>query len=214
MASFDDYGICLGRSSKTVKSHPKYRAIDGYGSNLKNPYLGALKSPFKRVAKKAYDDGIHSIRRSVTGAVLPNPRKIVRNVLFKVEKVSKPKNLSNTMISLMVLYLSHDMAHPLPLETYDDGEGIRCCTSGNRNVISPSLLHSACLPISIAGDDPFYQRGNVGYLNLHRSELSLPKGDLKFGKVRNRATSFLDHSIVYEVTKMKRAQFVLIKKVN
>lgn len=80
--------------------------------------------------------------------------------------------------------------------------------------MSSRHLHSACLPISIAGDDPFYQRGNVGYLNLHRSELSLPKGDLKFGKVRNRATSFLDHSIVYEVTKMKRAQFVLIKKVN
>lgn len=52
LTSFGDYEICLGRSSKTVKSHPKYRAIDGYDNNLKNPYWGASKSPFKRGSQR------------------------------------------------------------------------------------------------------------------------------------------------------------------
>lgn len=144
----------------------------------------------------------------MTGAEQPYRRKTVQNVLLKAEEVSKLENLPSTM----VLYLTHDMAHEMPLATYDDGEGIRCCTSGNRNVISSSLLHSACLPISIAGDDPFFQRGNVGCLNIHRSEMSSPKGGLKFGEVRNKATPFLDHCI--EVNKTKRAPFVLIEMVN
>lgn len=195
--SFDDYGYCLGRSLKPEIDHPKYRAIDGFGNNLKNPHWGASKSPFKRFAPKAYDDGVHSIRRSVTGAELPNPRKIVQNVLLKAEKVGKPKNLPNMLISLIVLYLTHDMAHQVPSETFSNGEGIRCCSSRNRDVLSPSLMHSSCLPISIADDDPFYRHGDIGCLNLHRSVLSSPKCCLQFGEIRNKATSFLDHSIVY-----------------
>lgn len=45
--SFDDYGVCLGRSSKAVKSHLKYRAIDGYGNNLKI-LIGELRKVLSR----------------------------------------------------------------------------------------------------------------------------------------------------------------------
>ena len=62
---------------------PLYRPIDNYGNNLMRPYLGTPKTPFRRFGDRHYDDGIRSVRKSVTGVTLPSPRKILVDVLDK-----------------------------------------------------------------------------------------------------------------------------------
>lgn len=37
LSSFQDHATCFGRSNHARNSHTKYRSIDGYGNNLKNP---------------------------------------------------------------------------------------------------------------------------------------------------------------------------------
>lgn len=194
---FEIYASCLGRNEVQLEWHPKYRAINGYGNNLKHPHWGTPGAPFGRFGHKNYDDGVYSIRKSVTGSELPSPRKLVVDILLKAEKFPRTSTLPNTLINLLVLYVSHDLAHQVPTKAFESGERIRCCTSGNKGVLSPSLSNSACLPISIGEDDPFYK--NIRCLNMVRSEPASLPTKTQFGEVKNMATAFLDHSIIYGI---------------
>lgn len=197
LSSFEEHASCLQRFETPLTSHAKYRSIDGYGNNLKHPSWGAAGTPFARLAPKRYDDKVYSIRKSVTGSDLPSPRKIVRDVLLKAKKTPRTSNIPITLINLIVLYATHDMAHQVPVEAFDTDKAIRCCGSGNHHVLDPSISHSACLPVSVAPDDPFYKKEHVGCLNMVRSQLSSSPDKVQYGEILNKATSFLDHSIVY-----------------
>ncbi|CRK86353.1 CLUMA_CG000238, isoform A, partial [Clunio marinus] len=194
--SIEDYGECYDWKKPEQISCTKYRSISGYGNNLKNPYWGSSGTPFGRFAPKTYDDGIHAVRKSVTGRKLPSPRKLVTDVLLKAEKANPPCRAPNMLTNLIVLYLTHDMAFQAPVEGID-GENIRCCSNHNKNVLPADLLHSACLPISVPDDDPFYKAKNVGCLNMIRAQQSTTPYKLQSGEILNKATSFMDHSIIY-----------------
>jgi peroxidase len=134
----------------------------------------------------------------VTGSDLPNPRKIVLDILLKAEKKPRnPFNEPNQLLLLKILYVTHDMAHQVPVEAFDNCKEIRCCSSGNKKVLDPSVSHSACLPISIGKDDEFYKKADVGCLNMIRSESSSLPSIAQHGEVLNKVTSFMDHSIIY-----------------
>lgn len=197
LSSFEAHAVCFDRFVQSLDAHTKYRSISGYGNNLKNPYWGAAGMPMGRFAPKRYDDGVHSIRKSVTGSDLPSPRKIVQNVLLRADKVERTDKVPNMMGALLVVYLSNDMAHTTPVEAANEDETIRCCSSGNKNVLSPDLLHSACAPISVGADDPFHSQGDVRCLNMIRSELAMPADSIAYGEIMNQATAFIDHSVVY-----------------
>lgn len=197
LSSFESHATCFNRSNHERDAHTKYRSIDGFGNNLKKPFWGAAGTPMRRFGPKRYDDGVHSIRKSVTGSDLPSPRRIVQNVLLRAEKVSRDQKPPNMMGALLVVYLSNDMAHTTPVEAFDKDEIINCCSSGNKHVLSPDLSHSACLPISVGADDPFYSQDNIRCINMIRSEVGMSPETINYGEIMNRATSFIDHSVLY-----------------
>jgi peroxidase len=197
LSSFEDHASCLGRSEISLNSHPKYRSIDGYGNNLKHPHWGTPGTSFGRFSPKAYDDGIHSIRKSVNGSDLPNPRFLVQNILLNAEKTPRNQNTPNQLINFLVLYLSHDLAHQSPIQAFDSPAEVRCCSKENFQVLPSSLSHSACLPIAIGVEDSFYKSANVRCLNFVRAQLATSPSRIQPGEILNKATSFLDLSIVY-----------------
>lgn len=203
LSSFQDHAICLRRIVQPLKVHSKYRSVNGFGNNLKNPFWGAVYTPLGRFGPKSYDDGVFSIRKSVTGSDLPTPRKIVRNVLLKADKaVPAIENTPNNLLLELFVFVARDFAAHAPAEVVDSQENIRCCASGNKNVLSPELSHSACLPIPISDDDPFYKGEKVKCLNGVRSQMASSPASLEYGEILNTATSFLDLSMIYGIDEL------------
>jgi peroxidase len=211
LVSFESSAKCFGRSEDCQKQRPKYRAINGYGNNLKHPFWGAANTPFERFGPKTYDDGVNLIRKSVTGEDLPNPRKLVQEVLMKAQKYPRVKTDPNELTNFFVLTITHDMAFQVPHEAFDNCKDIRCCGKGNKKALSKELQSSACLPIAIADNDSFYKDFGVKCLNLVRSEIASSPDTLQYGEVLNKVTAFLDLSIVYgssevEAKKLRRSK--------
>lgn len=197
LTKFESYAKCLGRVEKEVKTRPKYRPMNGYGNNLKHPYYGTPNSPFGRFAPKNYDDGINAIRKSVYGSELPAPRQIVQEVLIKAERKRRMIPKPNLSLVSIVLYVSHDLANKISVDSLEDDKEIRCCTRGRKEVLSPALSNAACSALSIGEKDPFYSKGGVRCLNVIRSETSSYPSKIQFGEILNRATAYMDHSVIY-----------------
>ena len=65
-----------------------YRTLDGSCNNLRNPWLGKADTPYKRVLRPAYADGISEPRVSIDGTELPNPRELtcgLHNEKYEIE---------------------------------------------------------------------------------------------------------------------------------
>jgi Animal haem peroxidase len=203
---FENFASCLSRSERQLGWRPKYRSINGYGNNLKHPHWGTPGMPFGRLTTRNYDDGVSSIRKSVTGSDLPSPRKLVLDVMLKVEKYPRTKRTPTYLVVLLILYISHDLAHTVPVEAFNNGEKIRCCESGNKGVLPPSLSHSACLPISVSKNDPFYRDAGIRCLPMVRSEPASSPSTIQFGEIKNMATAYMDHSLIYGIEEEQMRQ--------
>jgi hypothetical protein len=198
LANFGAYGQCLGKVSKSESSHPKYRKASGYGNNLKNPYWGSTGAAYGRIGPKRYYDGVNYIRKSITGCCLPCARRIVTNILMKAEIKNYQGPIPNDMSNFAGLYISHDIAaQAMERMPKDKCEDMRCCFKENGVVLPELMLNSACLPIQIGKDDVYYSQHNVECLNFIRSEkVSMPNTN-QFGEIKNKATGFLDLSLIY-----------------
>lgn len=199
LSSFDSYFSCVSNfSPNDIKPAPKYRPINGFGANSKNPYFGSTGVPYGRLGPKNYYDNIHTLRASVSAKELPHPRSVVQNVLMAAQKYERTSKIPNDMANFAGLYVTHDIAAlgtvGLPKNKCED---MRCCTSKNRAVLSKTLQNSACLPIPIADNDPFYKEHGVRCLNFIRSQLTTLPNKLQYGEIKNKATGFLDLSLVY-----------------
>lgn len=177
--------------------HSKYRSIDGRGNNLKNPDWGASDTPFSRYTSNNYEDGIYAIKKSVTKSDLPNARQLVQEVLLKSVRSPPPAVQYNLMGLLIILFATHDLHYQVPMQIKCSENGIRCCSSGSRNTLPTDLTNSACLPIEISEDDPFYKTGNIGCLNMVRSQIGKYHNGVETGQIMNRATAYLDLSLIY-----------------
>lgn len=183
--------------NKSIEWHFKYRSIDGRGNNLKNPEWGAAGTPFSRYGPKNYEDGIYSIRKSVTGSDLPNARLLVQKVLLKAVRSPPPKVQYNLMGLLIILFATHDLHYQSPIPTQCGKYEIRCCSRERREVLPTALSNSACLPIAIPSTDPFYKNANIGCLNMVRAQLGKYSDGFQTGQIMNRATAYLDLSLIY-----------------
>ena len=194
---FGLFGKCLNRYETICENQPKYRPINGFGANLKHPHWGTPNTPLGRQGPKNYDDGVSSIRKSVTGNALPNARQVFRNVLHKAYKVPRTSNDPNLLLVINELFISHDIGQTRPHTADDHCKEIRCCSSGNKKVLDPSLSNSACLPIIIEADDDFYGKDNITCLNLVRSKPASHPGTIQSGEILNKVTGYLDLSAIY-----------------
>lgn len=177
----------------------KYRSIDGRGNNVKNPEWGASDTPFARYTSNNYQDGIYAIKKSVTDSTidLPNARLLVQEVLLKAVRSPPPAVQYNLMGLLIILFATHDLHYQVPMQIKCGKGGISCCSKGSRRALPKDLSNAACLPIEISDNDPFYKTGKVGCLNQVRSQLGKYQNGVETGMIMNRATAFLDLSLIY-----------------
>lgn len=185
------------RSSTEKSKHPKYRSIDGRGNNLKNPEWGAADTPFLRFGSKNYEDKVYSIKRSVTDLDLPNPRVIVQEVLWNAVTSVPPQYTYNTFTILSTLFVTHDVHYQVPKQPKNPSDEISCCSRNSEYVLATSLSNVACLPIEISKNDSFYKEGNIGCLNMVRSQVVENANEIESGEILNLATSYMDLSLVY-----------------
>lgn len=185
--------------NKKPVSRSKYRSIDGRGNNLKNPDWGSSDTPFARYIPSNYQDGIYAIRKSVTGSDLPNARHIMQEVLLKSVRSPPPPMQYNIMGLTIILFATHDLHYQVPMQIKCSDGGIRCCSRENHHVLPTDLSNSACLPIAISEKDSFYKTGNIGCQNMVRSQIGnyQQSANVKAGQILNRATAFLDLSLIY-----------------
>lgn len=188
----DECKINEGRTT-----HDKYRSIDGRNNNLKNPYWGASNTPFSRFGSRNYEDGIYSIKKSVTGSDLPNARLLVQEILAKAVRAPPPSLSYNSLGLLIILFATHDLHYQVPMQPKFADKEILCCSHDRRNVLPASVSNSACLPIEISKNDSFYKDGPIGCLNMVRSEIGESPNDVQAGEILNQATAYLDLSLIY-----------------
>lgn len=188
---------CTNNPTLKIDTHPKYRSIDGRGNNLKNPEWGASNTPFARYGLRNYEDGIYKIKKSSTGTDLPNARLLVQELLMKAVRSPPPTVTYNLMALLIILFVTHDLHYQVPVTPQCKKADIRCCTKDNHDKLPADLLNSACFPIEISKEDPFYKHANIGCLDVVRSELGKYKYGVDPGQILNRATAYLDLSLLY-----------------
>lgn len=181
--------------------------------------MGSSFTSYGRWLKANYDDNIHSVRKSIRGYNLPSPRNIVRKLFLNDEvnlnKFDGRKSVPNHGSLMFGQYIAHDISSKQSVQYNDGGnrkfsyqivnlfdekisEGIRCCSNFNKIQLSSSLMHSACLPITISRSDPFYSPHNIKCMGFVRSHMiSNNPYQVDIGEQANTVTSFLDHSNIY-----------------
>jgi len=177
--------------SDQKKPSPQYRSIDGQGNNLEHPDWGVSNSIFLRLGTKNYQDGIHMPKN------LPNARSLAHDLLTKAYRRPNPPQLFNVFASLTILFVTHDVHYQVPVQPQNVNNEILCCSRDGRDVLSPTSSNSACLPIEVSRTDSFYKQGDIGCLNMVRSQLSQVPGKVQPGEIRNYATSYIDLSLIY-----------------
>lgn len=175
----------------------KYRSIDGRNNNAKNPNWGASGTPFSRFGPKNYQDGIYSIKKSVSGSDLPNVRLLVEQVLNKAVRSPTPNLSYNVLGLLIILFATHDLHYQIPMQPKNVDDEILCCTHDKHGVLPAHSLNSACLPIEVSKNDSCYKNDKIGCLNMVRSQIGEFPNDVQAGEIVNQATSFLDLSLIY-----------------
>lgn len=158
--------------TRKPRTLPKYRPIDGRGNNINKPEWGSSDTPFARFGPKGYADGIYTVKKSVTGCDLPNPRYLVQEVLRKTCKSNPPPLSYGVFALLTVLFITHDVHYQTPTQPTNPEQEILCCTADGHDSLPNTLSHSACLPIEIPTNDSYYAPKNVGCINFVRSQTS------------------------------------------
>ncbi|XP_037034706.1 chorion peroxidase-like [Bradysia coprophila] len=185
--------------ASTPATLPKYRPVDGRGVSPANPEWGASNTPFARAGPAGYQDGIGAIRKAKSGNDLPNVRDIVEKCLTKADRV--PVNTNNFVYSIFalmtVLFITHDVHYQTPVQPSDPSLEIQCCAAGNTGLLQANETHSSCFPIEVAPNDPVYGPASIRCINLVRSERSEYTDQTQPGQIMNRATSYLDVSLIY-----------------
>ncbi|KAG4066176.1 hypothetical protein HA402_014476 [Bradysia odoriphaga] len=210
-STYEQYMIGNTGNSKNVGGRI-YRSVDGRYNNAKNSHWGASGTPFSRFAPKNYEDGIYSIKKSVTGCDLPNARLLVEEVLAKAV-ISPPPPLNyNVLALLIILFATHDLHYQIPMQPKSVDKEILCCSHDRRAVLPSSLSHSACLPIEVSRNDTLYKNAKIGCLNVVRSQIAEFPNNVEAGEVANQATSYIDLSLIYGNHESELQQIRLFRK--
>jgi len=177
------------RQSDECSSTSKiYREADGTCNNLKHPAWGSSFQPFARYLAAEYDDGVSTIRKSVSGNNLPSPRKIS----IKIHKdVSRPSSTITLMLMQWGQFLDHDLTATSTTRLFNHSVP-KCC--------HVEQSHPDCFPIEIDLDDPYFN-GTSTCMEFVRSSPS-PRHECALGprEQLNQLTSWLDGSVIYGST--------------
>ena len=147
-------GFCK-EFTKTKCEPTKYRTFDGSCNNPNQ--WGSAMSPYRRMLKPAYADGINSPRESLLGGPLPSARE----VSLKVHPPSPSANPSFTvMLAVFGQFLDHDIT-ATAISQGVNGSSLSCC--------SPVSNHPECFPVKVGPGDPVYDVGGISCMEFVRS---------------------------------------------
>ncbi len=176
---------------------PKYRSIDGRGNNLNHPEWGSSDTPFARFGQKGFQDGVNTIRKAKSGKDLPNPRFIVQNALKPAIRAPPPPLAYGVFALMTVLFITHDVHYQTAVQPSNQENEIQCCNQASTQALPAHYSHPSCFPIEIPSNDTDFKNANTGCINLVRSERAEYTDQVQPGEIMNRATSFLDLSLIY-----------------
>lgn len=178
---------CKHETNLTCSANDTYRTYDGSCNNLEHPTWGMSNTPFVRIIKPQYSDGVSSPRISVNGDSLPSARYL-SNKLYQHRSVSDAKT---TMLFMNLgLLIDHDMSKT----KFQIDLNLTCCDP--RVISNATLRHPECFAIEVPKSDKLYGPNNVTCLEFVRS--SPITGECAGEREQiNEATAFLDGSSTY-----------------
>ncbi|CAL8092787.1 unnamed protein product [Orchesella dallaii] len=174
------------------ETQSKYRTWSGWCNNVRNPAWGRSVITFDRMVSSKYDDGISAPKmRSVTGAILPSPRRISSTVHIDVTHLS---NRHTLMLMQFGQFVDHDITFT-PVHKGPEGKILNC-----RDCESQLQTHPECWPIQVGSGDAYYPPMNrdSGRPNCIPFTRSLP-GQQRLGPRDqiNQNSAYLDSSQIY-----------------
>nr|XP_045591926.1 peroxidase-like [Procambarus clarkii] len=181
-----------------------YRTVDGSCNNLDNPMSGQARTTFQRLRPPHYSDGLFRPRQSVLGGPLPSARLVSTSIAGDVDNPSPDYTLS---LMQWGQFIDHDLVQT-PINRLGNMSGIQCCSNNGRNVVSPPLLHPACLPIEVPANDPFFGESGRRCMNFVRSMFA-PRANpcnLGYAEQMNQVTHHLDGSQIYGSSAQEQQQ--------
>ena len=102
-------------------SSKKYRSFDGTCNNLKQPLLGSMETPHKRLLPPVYEDGFSAPRfNALSGKPLPNPRLVSQRL--NVDE----SNLQELVWSHLWIVFGQFLAHDMVATALTNGKQIFC----------------------------------------------------------------------------------------
>ncbi|KAF3424880.1 hypothetical protein E2986_02079, partial [Frieseomelitta varia] len=172
----------------------RYRTSDGSCNNLQHLWWGSAMSAMQRLLPPVYDDGIQSIRKSVTGRPLPSARLV--STVIHVDKDIPLESVTH-MLMQWGQFVDHDLTATGQSRGFN-GTVPQCCLKFGSDFQPPEFTHPECLPISVSTEDSFFGPLGVRCLEFVRSG-SAPKENCEFGSREqlSQVTSYLDASTVY-----------------
>lgn len=166
-----------------------YRSYDGTCNNLENPLFGSAMSCVVRLLKPQYEDGMGHFPRltGVNGNLLPNAR-VISNEYCADRGIFDPNVTAYFPLTGMVL--GPDLS-TVSLPRTNRGP-FPCC-------VLKEPVPTACNPISIPSNDPFYSQYGETCLNIHRS-FQCNQCTNETREQNNPGTSYLDVTPFYGIT--------------
>ncbi|XP_046631027.1 peroxidase-like isoform X2 [Daphnia pulicaria] len=202
----DDF--CPAYLKRPKCSVKRYREYNGMCNNLDHPHWGATLSTMRRLLPPDYADGISEPRISVTGKELPTARYVSainhRDFGFHDHAVT-------VYLPAWGQLIDHDMTMGAESKDPETDAEPKCCDK------KPNQRHSACWPVEIPSEDPFYSNFGRRCMEFVRSGSGLTE-NCKLGSrtTMNIITSTLDANFVYgsskeTADKLRRFQGGLLK---
>ncbi|CAF0816026.1 unnamed protein product [Brachionus calyciflorus] len=169
-----------------------YRTFDGTCNNLKNTWWGKADTPYKRIVRPAYADGLSEPRVARDGSELPNARELSCGLHAEKYEIEP---FVNHIFMQWGQWLNHDITSLSVSREEEKDLGI--CSKCQRT--------SKCLPVQILSNFTCncVQQMSHQCIEFTRSSASFP--DMQCSSQEraqiNMQTAYIDASSVYGVTR-------------
>jgi peroxidase len=171
--------------------------MDGTCNNLQNPWWGAANTPYKRLLRAEYDDGLSSMRQNsvIRNSYLPNTRKVATTL----HKANPTKSVWSNFAVSFGQSIAHDIAGTYGPKNQDGSNFVCDCNS----------INDHCYNIPIPEKDAFYKKNsNMQCYPFTRNQASVRDYECNYGprEQLNRHSHFLDLRFIYANSENTRAR--------
>ncbi|XP_026318636.1 peroxidase-like isoform X2 [Hyposmocoma kahamanoa] len=173
----------------------RYRTIDGSCNNLIRPKWGLPQTPYGRLVRYNYADGVYAWPRSTSGRPLPNPRAISLRLFPDKQLVDPIWNLNAQQWGQII---THDMSLTAGV-AQSHADMITCCDANGR-LTPDSSINPQCAPIIVPRDDPIHAPQGTQCMNFVRTTTTRDRRCTPPGapaEPLTTVTAYMDLSLVY-----------------